>query len=395
MTMQIMRAETPAERAFAEDFASRGESLGEDTARKVLFGRFSAVGLPHRRIEEWKYTDLRMKLREAAPSSPFGLTAPVAMDGVRVSETIDPLVFGERFEGYEGPVIDLAAALADRGVTVDVAPGAAPGEPLRTLYVQQQGRRSHGASTYRIGEGATATLVETIVAPEGGGQGLQNTHLHVGEGADVTFIRHVDAGVGGIHLGGVAVTIGKGAQLRMLLVVSSGDVVRTDLGVRFTGGGANADLRGLHLAGGKRHVDTTLFVDHAVPDCASRELFKSVLDDEARSVFQGKILVRPDAQKTDGKMMSQALMLSDRAEADSKPELEIYADDVQCGHGSTTGQIDDAYLFYLMARGISRREARAMLVSAFANEVFDDLDEALAAEFADIAEGWLVRHLEK
>lgn len=136
-----------------------------------------------------------------------------------------------------------------------------------------------------------------------------------------------------------------------------------------------------------------MFVDHAHPGCVSRELFKSVLDDDARSVFQGKILVRQIAQKTDGKMMAQALMLSDGAEMDSKPELEIYADDVQCGHGSTTGRVDDNLLFYLMARGIPEAEATRMLVSAFANEVFDDLDEAIAEEFSAIAETWLERHL--
>ncbi|MEZ5877592.1 MAG: SufD family Fe-S cluster assembly protein [Tepidamorphaceae bacterium] len=130
-----------------------------------------------------------------------------------------------------------------------------------------------------------------------------------------------------------------------------------------------------------------------MPNCVSRELLKSVLDDKARSVFQGKILVRQIAQKTDGKMMSQALMLSDDAESDSKPELEIYADDVQCGHGSTTGRVDDNLLFYLMARGIPKREATRMLVSAFANEVFDDLDEAIAEEFSAVAEEWLERHL--
>lgn len=110
-------------------------------------------------------------------------------------------------------------------------------------------------------------------------------------------------------------------------------------------------------------------------------------------MFQGKILVRQIAQKTDGKMMAQALMLSDGAEMDSKPELEIYADDVQCGHGSTTGRVDDNLLFYLMARGIPEAEATRMLVSAFANEVFDDLDEAIAEEFSAIAETWLERHL--
>ncbi|MGE0583991.1 MAG: Fe-S cluster assembly protein SufD [Flavobacteriaceae bacterium] len=389
----MTRTETPAERALTQDFAARSAALGQTAARSVLFGRFSEIGLPHRRIEEWKYTDLRMKLRETAAPAPFSLKTPSAGPGVSVENCVDPLALEERFTGFEGPIIDLAAALADTGISVNVEAGADIREPLRTAYVQPKGMRSHAASVYRFGDAAHATVIETINAAQGGGQSLQNTHLHVGDGSNVTYIRHVDAGAGGAHLGGIAVTLGKDAKFRMLILVSSGDLVRTDVGVRFTGPGSDADLRGLHLAGSKRHVDTTLFIDHAVPDCISRELFKSVLDDEARSVFQGKILVRPDAQRTDGKMMSQALMLSDRAEADSKPELEIYADDVQCGHGSTTGQIDDTFLFYLMARGIPRREAQAMLVSAFANEVFGDFDESLAEEFSGISESWLVRHL--
>jgi Fe-S cluster assembly protein SufD len=117
-------------------------------------------------------------------------------------------------------------------------------------------------------------------------------------------------------------------------------------------------------------------VDHAAPGCESREVFKSVLDGESRGVFQGKIVVRPEAQKTDGRMMTQALLLSDNAEADNKPELEIFADDVQCGHGATAGRLDDNLLFYLMARGIPAKEAEALLIQAFVGEAVDGIAHA-------------------
>ena len=117
-----------------------------------------------------------------------------------------------------------------------------------------------------------------------------------------------------------------------------------------------------------------MFVDHAVPNCTSRELFKSVLGGEARGVFQGKILVRPHAQKTDGEMSAKAIMLSDKAEMDAKPELEIYADDVVCGHGATAGELDDELLFFLRSRGIPEREAKALLIEAFIGEAFDELE---------------------
>ena len=140
----------------------------------------------------------------------------------------------------------------------------------------------------------------------------------------------------------------------------------------------------------RQHADTTLFMDHAVPNCASREIFRAVVDDRAHSVFQGRIIVRPHAQKTDAKMMTRALLLSDEAEADNKPELEIFADDVTCGHGATTGALDESLLFYLRARGLSEKEAQALLIQAFVGEaiesiVNDDLREiAIAA-----AQRWL------
>ena len=143
----------------------------------------------------------------------------------------------------------------------------------------------------------------------------------------------------------------------------------------FKGEGAKLDISGLFLGRGTEHIDTTLVVDHAVPGCESRELFKGVLADRARGVFQGKVIVRPDAQKTDGKQMAQALMLSEDAEFDSKPELEIYADDVVCGHGSTAAEIDEDMLFYLRSRGIPLEEARALLIESFIGEAIDKVED--------------------
>jgi Fe-S cluster assembly protein SufD len=135
-------------------------------------------------------------------------------------------------------------------------------------------------------------------------------------------------------------------------------------------------MRGATLLRGKQHVDTTLVADHKAAGCQSREVFASVLDDQSRGVFQGKIIVRPHAQQTDAKMMTRALLLSESAEADNKPELEIFADDVQCGHGATTGALDDELKFYLMARGIPETEAEALLVQAFVGEAIEGIEHA-------------------
>src|SRR5207253_8882472 len=131
---------------------------------------------------------------------------------------------------------------------------------------------------------------------------------------------------------------------------------------------APVETNGVNLLKGRQHADTTLLMDHAVPNCASREVFRAVIDDSAHSVFQGRIIVRPDAQKTDAKMMTRALLLSDDAEADNKPELEIFADDVTCGHGATTGALDESLLFYLRARGLSEKEAQSLLIQAVGGE---------------------------
>jgi len=160
-------------------------------------------------------------------------------------------------------------------------------------------------------------------------------------------------------------------------------VVRNQIFLKLAGEGTTASVHQASLLSGRQHADTTLVLDHVAAGSQSREVFKAVVDDEARAVFQGRITVRPGAQQTDARMMARALLLSDEAVANCKPELEIFADDVQCGHGTTTGALDDQLKFYLMARGIPEKEAEALLIQAFIGEVIDavvreDLREALS-----------------
>jgi Fe-S cluster assembly protein SufD len=174
------------------------------------------------------------------------------------------------------------------------------------------------------------------------------------------------------------------------MFTTGGGVVRNQAFVRFGGEGTVAGIRGASLLKGRQHADTTLVAEHAAADCTSREVFRSVLDEEGRSVFQGKIIVRPHAQKTDAKMMTNALLLSERAEADNKPELEIFADDVVCGHGATSGALDQELLFYLKARGIPAREAQALLIQAFVGEAVERIEHAgLRDALMDRVVAWL------
>ncbi len=185
-------------------------------------------------------------------------------------------------------------------------------------------------------------------------------------------------------------TVGAKAEYNLFNMTSGGALSRFSGLVTLKGEGSDLNVNGVNLLKGTQHGDTTVVVDHAVPDCTSREIFRAVVDDRAHSVFQGRIIVRPHAQKTDGKMMTRALLLSDEAEADNKPELEIFADDVTCGHGATAGALDESLLFYLRARGLPEKEAQALLIQAFVGEAIegianDDLREAAMA----VAQRWL------
>jgi Fe-S cluster assembly protein SufD len=186
------------------------------------------------------------------------------------------------------------------------------------------------------------------------------------------------------------VTLGANAHFNTFGMTSGSNVSRYQATIAFAGEGSRVETNGVNLLNGRQHADTTLFLDHAVPNCASREIFRSVVDDRGHSVFQGRIIVRPDAQKTDAKMMTRALLLSDEAEADNKPELEIFADDVTCGHGATTGALDESLLFYLRARGLSEKEAQALLIQAFVGEAIESIaNDALRELAISAAERWL------
>ncbi len=188
-------------------------------------------------------------------------------------------------------------------------------------------------------------------------------------------------------------TLGARATLRDFTLSTGARVNRQNGTYAFTGENTDAKISGAYLLAGKQHADSRLVIDHKVANCASRELFKCVMDDHARGIFQGKVIVQRGAQKTDGKQSSHALLLSETAEFDAKPELEIYADDVACGHGATAGDLNHDHIFYLKSRGIPEAEAKAMLIAAFVGEAFDGIaHDGLREALADFAERWLTEH---
>jgi Fe-S cluster assembly protein SufD len=257
------------------------------------------------------------------------------------------------------------------------AGGEAASVFVRSLAVIEKGARAMLVESH-LGAGVREDQVNTVL------------ELEVGDDAHVDHIKITGEGAGTLHLSTLMAAIGAHARFNEFLFTTGGTVVRNQAFVRFSGEGTIAHICGANLLRGRQHADTTLVADHAVAACTSREVFKSVLDEEGRSVFQGKIIVQPHAQKTDAKMATHALLLSEDAEADNKPELEIFADDVQCGHGATSGDLDEDLLFYLRARGIPAKEAEALLIQAFVGEAVEGIEHAgLRDALMDHVVAWL------
>lgn len=421
MTVAVTR--TKAEQAYSESFEAVAAKLPGGRAvaetRKAAIGAFAGLGFPHRRIEEWKYTDLRAAIKEAlqpaiADATPVTASeVEAALEGLAALDThrvvfvngthrpdlsttntekgleIGPLAFAlgrsagdplahPGLPGHEA-VVALNTAFVTDGALVRVGKGASLTKPVLLVFVRA-GRESRLVTTrnsLKIGDGARATIIEAHVTLSGAGAGQANTlaEIAVGDGAEVVHVKCTLEGTGTSHVASALATLGAATRYRVFHLTAATGLVRNTMQVTYKGEGAKLDISGCFLGRDSEHIDTTLVVDHAVPGCVSRELFKGVLADKSRGIFQGKVIVRPDAQKTDGKQMAQVLMLSDDAEFDSKPELEIYADDVVCGHGSTAAELDSDMLFYLRARGIPLEEARRMLVESFVGEALDKIED--------------------
>ncbi|WP_436641926.1 Fe-S cluster assembly protein SufD [Microbaculum sp. FT89] len=430
MNVEVRNKQTAAEQAASEQFDAVAAMLPGTEAvaavRKQAIARFAASGLPHRRVEEWKYTDLRAALRELPPpatasDAPIGadtlgeldawrivivdggeprLPKELADQGVVVSRLSETLAAGtlegEWPEGTGSAIFDLNTAFVSTGVGIRVPENVHIDKPIQIACVTTV---PTAASIYLrnrvdVGAGGSLTVVETFEGPDGIGYLVNSaTRLSADRDAALTWVKVQHDGDAAMHFSTVAADVGQGSKLTMAPFTTGAALSRNQFAIAFIGEHAEVNLAGVQLLGDRQHGDTTLFVDHALPDGESRELFKSVLDEQARGVFQGKILVRQDAQKTDGRMMMQALMLSDQAEVDSKPELEIYADDVQCGHGSTSGRIDEDLLFYLRARGIPELTAKALLIEAFVGEVVEEIGHAAVGEaLSSLAHDWVMQH---
>jgi Fe-S cluster assembly protein SufD len=262
------------------------------------------------------------------------------------------------------------------GVALRVKKSASPVKPIHIAHVfaGKAAASMYPRSVVIMEPGAQVTIVESFSGPDGIDYQVNSVlELAIGDGATVNHVKIGLDGDAALRVSSLGVSVGAKANYKDFAFTTGGAVVRNQTFVRFGGEGTDATIAGASLLKNKQHVDNTLVINHAAAHCDSREQFKAVLDGQSHSVFQGKIIVEPHAQKTNSKMMTRALLLSDEAEADNKPELEIFADDVVCGHGATAGALDPGLKFYLMSRGIHEKEAEALLIQAFIGEAIEEI----------------------
>jgi len=433
MNAEVRQMKTAAEAVLTEAFAAAKARLpGLRELRESAFQQFDTKGLPHRRVEEWKYTDLRALMRDAKPlaappdakaracalgaARPIadldcrrlvfvdGMFAPELSDldqepGLHIGSMAEALASGDTLVAkHVGQVIKtddvavaLNTALMSDGAVIRVDAGTALSKPIHLLFANTgaQPVSIFTRSLVVIGAGAKAMIVESH---GGSAEDQVSTGLDmiVGDGAHVDHVKLAIGAIGALHVSSLMASIGAKARFNDFTFVAGGNVLRNQLFLSFDGEDTVANIGGVSMLKGRQHADTTLVAEHRGRGCQSRELFKSVLDGESRGVFQGRIAVEAEAQKTDAKMAAHALLLSDTAEVDAKPELEIFADDVQCGHGATAGALDDNLLFYLKARGIPAKEAEALMVKAFVGEAIETVEHAgLRESLMDTADVWL------
>ncbi len=399
-----------------EGVTLNGTHAGLRATRRDAMERFAALGFPTRKVEAWKYTDIaKVFAQPHHPASPHaaapedidpylipGLDAHVVVllngrfqptlsssealpGGMIVSsfasaaeENTD--LFDKHFGRYadytDAPLTALNTAFAQDGVFVYVPKGVVLEKTVHVLNLisGEDNVLVQPRSLFIVEEGASLRVVESTVGSSHA-QTLSNSviEIYVGRNANARYYQIQDAGDAASEVNTVHVYQEADSVFSTHTLTLSGGVVRNNLSILPDGEGCESNLYGLFLCSGKMHVDNHTLVDHARPSCNSNEMYKGVLDDTSSGVFNGKVLVRRDAQKTNAYQSNKSIVLVPTAKMYSKPELEIYADDVKCSHGATTGELDPEALFYLRSRGIPEQTARAMLLLAFAGDVVNTI----------------------
>lgn len=424
MTLQAANRLTAAETQLIDAYTHQIGSLPGDGAvlqkRDGLFDVLKRQGLPTRRVETFHYTDLKALLRTLPVDEPqavakaanplvAGATVlnvlqgvaqmPASLpEGLSVSVYRDALSSGTAADGLtafnnDDTIGRINGAFVRDGYTLEVADDAEIEAPIELQSVHAAGQL-HLRFPANFGKSSKATVVERHIG-QSGSAALASVvaDLKLGEGAEITWIILQGEGDADTHLGQIRVELGTDAKFRLFIINAGGKLVRQEVHVKTVGEGSDFMLRGVNLLGGDTHTDVTMTLGHNVPNTTSTEVIRNVVFDRARGVFQGMIRVAPDAQKTDARMACNTLLMSDDCEFSVKPELEIFADDVQCAHGATVADIEKSHFYYLMSRGIPEKQARGLLINGFVAEVVEELEnEPLVEALKEIITDWLEHH---
>ena len=405
-----------------ESFSGQPASL--TALRRSVWEQFTKTGLPTTRREAWRHTNLDplqkipflAQVAEVQVSAqaldPYRLDAEIGavcvngafrpdlsdIGGLPERTVLESLASAVRKGAVEQldsftfdpdqPAEALNMAWLRDGIYLEVPQGAVIEQPVHLYFVSTASEEptvSFPRVHIQVGENSQLSLVEHHI-----GLGSQPrftcsvTLIGAGPGAVVEYLRLLEEGRGAQHLAGISARQQAGSQLQMTSLSTGGDLVRNDVAAALEGEGANHGMAGLYLVRGREQVDNHTLIDHLAPHTSSVENYKGILDGQGRGIFTGRIVVHPDAQQTDARQTNRNLMLSDKALVHTDPQLEIFADDVKCSHGSTVGQVDDEALFYFRSRGIGLAEARRLLVHGFTAEVLQQIGHPLLREVATL-----------
>ncbi len=376
--------------------------------RATALHEFEQYGLPGTATEDWRYTNLgpvaqRIVAASSAAAGPADSSNAVRaqipaiadgdlavfVDGQFRSDLsrlgrVAGAAWAEAGTALTGllapPPQDVATADSGRGVTalktallrdglvVDIAESVVLDAPLHLVFLHSRSTAAHAGVVVRLGANSIATVIEHHLG-SASAVGMSTTKLACAARSRLAFVKLQTLGEAACHLGTQQLTVGAEAAVDLLHLDLGGRLARNDLTVELAGPGATVVSHGLFFADGARHLDNHTRIDHRAPRTRSLEVYRGIADDSGRGVFNGRIVVHPGANQTDARLTNQNLLLSNLAEIDTKPELEIYADDVRCSHGATTGQLDRNAVFYLRSRGIGAEEARQLLIASFAREI--------------------------
>ncbi|HEX7011247.1 MAG TPA: Fe-S cluster assembly protein SufD [Steroidobacteraceae bacterium] len=413
----LKQASSPLERYRAEFEARRRPDDALSALRRAALEKFLARGLPGPRDEDWKYTSLRrFESREFALADASSLALEAGQSqwiqsaGTRVvlvnghamptlaSQAAQPpgmtLLTLAQWAGHDpsqvaeflakwageqaSPFEQLNLAFFEDGVVLELAADARPDEPLYVVHQWNQAgqqRMSHPRLIVRAGPNSRCTIIEHYLGPADI-ESFTNavTTVELADGASVQHYRIQQESTRSFHIGHVGVSLERDSRYSLHDIALGAGLARVGISTRLAGSGSHVSLQGLLAPAGTQHLDSHTRIDHLVPHTTSNEAYRGIASDRGRGVFNGKVIVHPHAQKTDARQSSRNLLLSPGAEIDAKPELEIYADDVKCSHGATTGQLDANALFYLRSRGLSESEARKALIHAFAESILATIE---------------------